>query len=539
MVDDLSQAHVLVADDSSTVRQSVRMTLSQLGILRVDAANSIGEARRRIRNGEYDVILCDYHFGEGMNGQELLEELRRSGELPLATIWIMITAEAAYEKVVSVAEIGPDDYLIKPFTSALLGNRLYTAWLRKKFLSPIFTQIDAGQTEAAITAAIELLPTAEKFRNDVLRLLCNLLVEAGKLDQAKAYFEEILTQRVVPWAKLGLAKVFSRQGNQSEAERILTSAIEAHGHYVDAYEELAGLYMSTGKTEQAMAIFDRCLAITPNNVSRLQQAGNLASMMGDSARAKQLLEKAVICGGNSSALNPETVLQLALASKRQNDLGDAERYLRMALNITKRDESHRNRIVYLMANALHQNKAEGLNEVTHFFLDMAFTQEIAGTFIMTADLLCPPSLEGEEGHSGNPPYSWLYRIARRFVTTRHISSMLEGACGMRQAWREYIQRVGAEITELNNQGVQLMLKSRLEEGLALLLTTARETCNNRLMLSATHAIIKHLKGNREISTHERKEQLKTADIFIERLRGSVEDAVLRNLHQELDELLHR
>lgn len=112
MPPDLSQAHVLVADDAPTVRQSIRLTLAQAGITRVDTANSIGETRRRVRNGNYDVVLCDYHFGEGMNGQELLEELRRSGELPLSTIWFMITAEASYEKVVAVAEVGPDDYLI-------------------------------------------------------------------------------------------------------------------------------------------------------------------------------------------------------------------------------------------------------------------------------------------------------------------------------------------------------------------------------------------------------------------------------------------
>ena len=101
MPTELSEARVLVADDAPTVRQSVRLTLAQAGITRADTANSIGETRRRVRSGAYDVVLCDYHFGEGMNGQELLEELRRSGELPLSTIWFMITAEASYEKVVS------------------------------------------------------------------------------------------------------------------------------------------------------------------------------------------------------------------------------------------------------------------------------------------------------------------------------------------------------------------------------------------------------------------------------------------------------
>ena len=256
MAVDLSQAHVLIADDAPTVRQSVRMTLAQAGITRVDAANSIGETRRRVRNGDYDVVLCDYHFGEGMNGQELLEELRRSGELPLSTIWFMITAEASYEKVVAVAEVGPDDYLIKPFTSAILADRLYIAWQKKSFLRPVLEKINAGDVDGAITAGMTALPNAGNYRIDLLRLLSNLLLEAGRLDEAKAMFEEILGCKVVPWAKLGLAKALSRQGNNTQAESMLQAAILAHAHYVDAYEELAALYVAEGRVDEAMGVLD-------------------------------------------------------------------------------------------------------------------------------------------------------------------------------------------------------------------------------------------------------------------------------------------
>ena len=146
MAADITQARVLVADDAPTVRQSVRLTLAHAGIQKADTANSVGETRRRVRSGNYDIVLCDYHFGEGMSGQELLAELRRSGELPLSTIWFMITAEASYEKVVSVAEVGPDDYLLKPFTSAQLAERLQLAWQKKAFLRPVLEKIAAGDT---------------------------------------------------------------------------------------------------------------------------------------------------------------------------------------------------------------------------------------------------------------------------------------------------------------------------------------------------------------------------------------------------------
>ncbi len=538
MSPDLSQAHVLVADDAPTVRQSIRMTLAQAGITRVDTANSIGETRRRVRNGNYDIVLCDYHFGEGMNGQELLEELRRSGELPLSTIWFMITAEAAYEKVVAVAEVGPDDYLIKPFTSALLANRLYVAWARKAFLRPTLEKINNGDIEGAIAAAQASLPEAGQYRADLIRVLANLLVEAGRLDEAQKLFEETLTNKVVPWAKLGLAKVLSRQGNQSQAESMLHGAILTHTHYVDAYEELATLYMAEGRMDEAMGVYDKCMAISPNNVARLQKAGNLANMMGDSGKARQLLERAVFCGGNSSALSPETVLQLALAARRDGAMGDADKYLRMAQELARRDDTIINRIVGKLAAAIFHNKTELLAELEPYLVNEAFTQEAAIGFLMTADMICPPSLLEEEANPLIAPYKWLRTIARRFITTKHLSSLLETAAGQRHAWRDFIQKCGIEITELNKQGVQMMLKNRTADAVNLLLPHAEETRNNRLMLSASHAALKYLKTE-NVPHDERKHITSTASNFIERLKGTLDEGARLNLRNEVDSLIEK
>lgn len=537
MAADVTQAHILIADDAPTVRQSIRMALAQAGITRVDTANSIGETRRRVRNGTYDAVLCDYHFGEGMNGQELLEELRRSGELPLSTIWFMITAEASYEKVVAVAEVGPDDYLIKPFTGGLLANRLYTAWSRKAFLRPILEEVNGGNIEGAILAAQRVLPEAGQYRPDLIRLLANLLVEAGRLEDAKALFEETLTNKVVPWAKLGLAKVLARQGNQRQAEGVLQSAIESHTHYVDAYEELAALYMAEGRMEEAMGVYDKCVAISPNNVTRLQKAGNLANMMGNPGKARQLLERAVFCGGNSSALSPETILQLALAARKDGALGDADKYLRMALELQKRDDTIINRIVGKLASAIFYNKTNTIVEIEPYLTHADFSQESAVAFLMTADIVCPPTLLEEKAKPEVAPYTWLRTIAQRFITTKHLSNLLETAVSQRVTWQEYIQHCGAEITELNNQGVQMMLKNRAQEAVQLLLPQAEATRNNRLMLSASHAVLKYLKtGN--ATQEERKRIGSSASDFIDRLKGTLDEGTRLNLRNDLDDLFN-
>ncbi|GLS04297.1 hypothetical protein GCM10007860_14440 [Chitiniphilus shinanonensis] len=535
----LIQASVLVADDAQTVRQSVRLTLGHLGITRVDLTSSVGETRRRLKNGQYDIVLCDYHFGEGMNGQELLEELRRTGELPLTTVWFMITAEASYEKVVAVAEVGPDDYLIKPFSGARLADRLTLAWEKKQYLRPLYDKIAHGDTAGALQLARELLTTTADapYRADLQRILSTLLLEDGQLDAARKVFEEILQRRVVPWAKLGLARVYNRQSRKDEAEAMLKSAIDEHAQYVDAYEELAALYMADGRLDEAMAVYDQCLSIAPNNVSRLQKAGNLASMLGQPAKARAMLERAVAYGGNSSALAPETVLQLALAAKRDNAHADADRYLRMLSEIGRRKESFAGQVVGMLANALFSGRAQELDPLADFVLSSEFTLELAVSAIMTADFICAPSVPGERTNPANAPYRWLKPIAERFITSKYVSGLLEGACGQRASWAGYVRQLGAEIAELNKQTVQLMLGNRYAEAVERAVDTARRTRNHRLMLSATHAIVRYLKSQ-EAPLRERNLLLSTADDFLGRLYGVIEEGVLYSLSEDIDRLAH-
>jgi DNA-binding response OmpR family regulator/Flp pilus assembly protein TadD len=537
MSDLINNAKVLIADDAPTVRQSLRMTLSQVGISRVDTASSIGETRRRLRNSEYDVILCDYDFGEGMNGQELLEEIRRSGELPLRTVWFMITAEASYEKVVAVAEVGPDDYLIKPFTGQQLITRLQVAWKKKKILQPIFTCIENNNLSGAIDAARQLLAKPDSaYKSDLLRLLSNLLIESNQLEDARVLLEEILSSRLIPWAKLGLARVYNKQGNKTKADQLLQSSIIENSQYVDAYEELANMYMNDGRLDEAMVVFDKCLAITPNNIGRLQKAGNLANMMGDSNKAKQLLGRAVNCGGNSSALSANTILQLAIAAKIEDDLGDAEKYLRMVQERVRKDDSAENRISAQLAGAIFSGKTEDLSKIEASMTGEEFNMELAISFIMTAHLVFPPSTENEEANSSTPPYRWLAILAKRFVTTKNISGILESTANQRSSWRQFIQQTGQEITDINSNGVQLMLKSRLEEAVALLVPAAESTRNSRLTLSAAHASIKYLKTDLSDSD-ARSSLLNTASKLISRLQGHIEDSIVLNLREDLDELL--
>ena len=84
-----------------------------------------------------DLLLDEtYHIGDGQDGQHLLEDLRHNAIIPLSTLFVMVTGERQYERVVSAAELAPNDYILKPFAADTLHDRILRA-LADSVASPV------------------------------------------------------------------------------------------------------------------------------------------------------------------------------------------------------------------------------------------------------------------------------------------------------------------------------------------------------------------------------------------------------------------
>ncbi len=115
---DLRGKYGLLIDDIPEMRTTVRVQLADAGLEKCDAARNVKEAVERLTQNRYDLVVCDYNLGQGADGQQLLELVRRRQLLPLSTAYLMITGETGYEQVSTAAEYAPDDYLIGEVPSA-------------------------------------------------------------------------------------------------------------------------------------------------------------------------------------------------------------------------------------------------------------------------------------------------------------------------------------------------------------------------------------------------------------------------------------
>lgn len=112
---------ILTIDDSKTIRLIVAKAFKPFDCTVLEAENGIIGLAVASRE-KPDLILLDYTMPV-MDGFEVLARLHSDPNLK-ATPVIMLTAEAGRDTVTKIARLGVRDYLIKPFKSELLLERV-------------------------------------------------------------------------------------------------------------------------------------------------------------------------------------------------------------------------------------------------------------------------------------------------------------------------------------------------------------------------------------------------------------------------------
>lgn len=113
----------LVVDDFSTMRRIVRNLLKELGFSNITEAEDGAVGLRKLRNdGDFDFVVSDWNMPV-MTGIDMLKEIRKDEKLKHLPV-LMVTAEAKRENIIEAAKAGASGYVVKPFTSAILDEKL-------------------------------------------------------------------------------------------------------------------------------------------------------------------------------------------------------------------------------------------------------------------------------------------------------------------------------------------------------------------------------------------------------------------------------
>ena len=114
----LSSPQILIVEDESTISEPLAKLLAREGFNATVAA-TVADALAKFATDKPDLILLDLNLPDG-DGRDVAREIRRSSGVPI----IMLTARGTETDRIVGLEIGADDYVVKPFSSAEVIARI-------------------------------------------------------------------------------------------------------------------------------------------------------------------------------------------------------------------------------------------------------------------------------------------------------------------------------------------------------------------------------------------------------------------------------
>lgn len=113
---------ILIADDSGTMRSVQRKILSDLGFKDVIDVADGALALKAAAANKFDLILLDWNM-PNLSGFEALKALKANPATKAIPV-IMITSEVEKSHILDAIRLGAANYVIKPFTPAVLKEKL-------------------------------------------------------------------------------------------------------------------------------------------------------------------------------------------------------------------------------------------------------------------------------------------------------------------------------------------------------------------------------------------------------------------------------
>jgi len=110
-------SHILIVDDSPTIRRMVKASLAPMGIDFIEAASGL-EAIERLALGPIQLMVLDLNMPD-MHGLEVLGFVRANQKFQQLPVLVLTTRDDDTSRTAAM-QAGATSYLTKPFTPQAL-----------------------------------------------------------------------------------------------------------------------------------------------------------------------------------------------------------------------------------------------------------------------------------------------------------------------------------------------------------------------------------------------------------------------------------
>ncbi len=500
---DFKHKNFLVIDDLADFRRGIRKMIESAGAKHVVDVEDGESAIKEMQGKTYDIILCDYNLGPGKkDGQQVLEEAKYRELIKYSTIFVMLTAENTMAMVMGAVEYQPDDYLIKPINNAVLFSRIETIMKRKEDFEDIEEAISNKEYMHAISLCGKHAQNNPKNILEYMRLKSNLCLTIGRYDEATAVYEKVLSMRELPWAKMGMGKVYFLTKSYLQAKEMFQSIIEENKTFMEAYDWLAKTLKEMESMGEAQKVLLAASELSPKAILRHQAIGEISYEIKDYDIAEEAFKSAIEIGHNSCFKGPSEYTGLAKTFLKKDSSDEA-----LSILSDAREEFKGNNNAILQTAITEgiaykeldrdEEAEKALDEATKLLDSLSTKIPVEAT--MDLAKVCFKLGKKEKG------VEFMQNVVRNYHDNEKVIKKVQDVFDeveLQEEGKIIISSTKSEIVELNNKGVGLVQKGNLEEAIDYFKKAASGLPESKIInTNAAQAIIMHMKEKGKSDQH--------------------------------------
>ena len=207
---------VLLVEDDSQIREVIGDYFGRREKIALDLAQDGNMGLSKILNEEYDLIILDVMM-PGIDGFELCKIIRKRSDIPV----VFLTGKVREEDVLYGYELGADDYIVKPFSIAILYSKLMALLERttavheeRKIITSGEITLDPLKLEVTVSGSTIDLPPKEYQILKYMREHPGVAVTRRLLLAVAWGGDDFISERVIDNRVKNLRKLLRKEGSR-------------------------------------------------------------------------------------------------------------------------------------------------------------------------------------------------------------------------------------------------------------------------------------------------------------------------------------
>ncbi len=281
---------VMIIDEHDPMRKALRRIMSELGFGTVIECMDGSEAIKYLAKTQIDLVITDLTMRK-IDGFTILKKIR-SKDLGSDIPVIIVTGEASKEDIVKAANLGADEYVLKPFQRNDIAAKVLSVLTKHHSPPPLLKLLREGDRLALQghhQDALKQYEAAERLdpKSPRAKFSKALMINAlGHVHEALQILENS-SQENPTYNKnfAAIADIHLHQNNVREGIEALKNELNLNSRQIERQILLADLLVSQSRFDDAIKHYRSALLENPKQKEALLGAGKAYEQSGNSEKA--------------------------------------------------------------------------------------------------------------------------------------------------------------------------------------------------------------------------------------------------------------